>query len=340
MKRLISLLTLLCLLLAGCELPVLNLGDKSTGGTDATEETGDPFYDDFGNRIGTIFFHRDENGVVQKEEWRFDDGTVVVYNYQYGPDGKRIGREYVRSDGSNGTDTFYEDGGLKSSEVLYADGTKIEKAYYESGAVQWDLVTYTDGSKAECTYTEAGTLKTTSLLCLDGTAIDCSYHDNGVVASFRADGPAGVYELNYTEDGAPVGVEREMNTPSSVHFEEVGGDVAGKMTKEYNPDGYLKKVVIEYEDISRFEESYYDNGTTYCRLTKDHTANRIEWYFYENGAVKTYRNVSDKVTYSNFVLPNGRFGGQSITDRDKKIMRELSYDMSGTILERSEIDLS
>ena len=294
MKRLISLLTLLCLLLAGCELPVLNLGDKSTGGTDPTEETGDPFYDDFGNRNGTIFFHRDENGVVQKEEWRFDDGTVVVYNYQYGPDGKRTGREYVRS----------------------------------------------DGSKTECTYTEAGTLKTTSLLCLDGTAIDCSYHDNGVVASFRADGPAGVYELNYTEDGAPVGVEREMNTPSSVHFEEVGGDVAGKMTKEYTPVGYLKKVVIEYEDISRFEESYYDNGTTYCRLTKDHTANRIEWYFYENGAVKTYRNVSDKVTYSNFVLPNGRFGEQSITDRDKKIMRELSYDMSGTILERSEIDLS
>ena len=56
--------------------------------------------------------------------------------------------------------------------------------------------------------------------------------------------------------------------------------------------------------------------------------------------MKTYRNVSDKVTYSNFVLPNGRFGEQSITDRDKKIMRELSYDMSGTIVDCSEIDLS
>ena len=93
MKRIIALLTVICLLLAGCELPALNLGTETSVPTEATEEMGIPFYDENGNRIGSVISHRDENGVVLKEELRFDDGTIVVCKYQYGPDGEKTGLE-------------------------------------------------------------------------------------------------------------------------------------------------------------------------------------------------------------------------------------------------------
>ena len=339
MKRFLALLTLLCLLLAGCELPGIDLGLDTSVPTEASEEMGNPFYDENGNRIGTVMFYHDENGVLLREEQVFNDGSCVIYNYQYGSDGKKTGREYERSDGSSGVESFYENGSLQASRVLYADGTEIRNDYSESGALLWNSVVYTDGSKIESTYHENGMCKTNSLLCLDGTTIETTFHENGTVSSFVAKGSWGVYELNYETDGTPVGVERETGTPSSVHFEDIIGDVAGVMSKEYSPEGYLRRIVIEYEDLSRFKETYFENGMTESRKIENDYG-RIEWSFYDNGAVRGFTHVADTVNYRTFILPNYKFGDQRIIDYNTELLRELTYDVTGVIVKSGVLELS
>ena len=86
MKKMIVLLAVLSLLLAGCELPGF-LNEPSIPATDPTKELGTPIWDENGNRIGTAILHYDENHILIKEVRNFDDGSAAVFEYKYDDSG-------------------------------------------------------------------------------------------------------------------------------------------------------------------------------------------------------------------------------------------------------------
>lgn len=202
------------------------------------------------------------------EENKFDDGSIITFYYNGGPDGTLVKVIADYFDGAHSEEYYSEEGKVQYTVYNGPDGTVYESFFYPSGNIEKDVSKMADGSYYEAHYLDNGFTDPETGVINYGTVT----YSKMVTADGQVE--ENTYDIRVEEDGS---------TWSTTEWED--GTV---VQTHIGKDGMILEELENNEATdTHVKTEYYENGHEKIRDAYYGDSNIHDYIeYYENGTVK------------------------------------------------------